>query len=177
MAWSNWVNCSSTKSQAGITSFFWSGTFHEFPKLAAYWERSPPIVVKSSWVRTKKMLILFVIANETPAQNCNKCKYWINARLPTISIVVVDSTQSPCGCQVFSCDSHVDGVAQVKLYSYAKAAFHKRKVSKPVNAHSFTKKTWSIQSVKLGDSLTEPFNVNKTYHSGKLALHLELKEC
>lgn len=54
MAWSNWVNCTSRKSQAGITSFFWSGTFHEFPKLAAYWERSPPIVVKSSWARTKK---------------------------------------------------------------------------------------------------------------------------
>lgn len=42
------------ESQVAVTSFFWSGTFHEFPKLAAYWDRLPPIVVKSSEARTKK---------------------------------------------------------------------------------------------------------------------------
>lgn len=62
------------ESQVAVTSFFWSGTFHEFPKLAAYWDRLPPIVVKSSEARTKKMQILFVITKETPTESWKEGK-------------------------------------------------------------------------------------------------------
>lgn len=40
------------------TSFCWSGTFHEFPKAAAYWDTVPPIVVKSSAARKTQIEIL-----------------------------------------------------------------------------------------------------------------------
>lgn len=147
------VNCDSRKSQVGITSFFWSGTFQEFPKLAAYWERCPPIVVKSSWTKTQKFT--FFLPMKPQQRIATSARTELLPVWPTISIVVVDSAQPPRGCQVFGCDSHVDGVAQVKLYSYAKAAFYKHKVSQPVHAHSFTKMTRSIQSVKQVEGLTE----------------------
>lgn len=153
--------------------------------------RDFPRVSKTCWIlgemsthcskiilsKDKKMPILFVIAHQSPLEKCKKCK-WIVPCWPTISIVVVDSAQPSGGCQMFGCDSHVDGVAQVKLYSYTKATFHKHKVSEPVNAHSFTKMIWSTsQYSKEMVWLSHSLNENKTYHFGKPALHLELKGC
>lgn len=94
---------------------------------------------------------------------------------PTISIVIVDSTQTPGGCQVFSCDSHIDGVAQVKLDSYAKATLNKHKVSKPVDTHSFTERSRTGQSVT--DWLSHTVSEKESHHSGRLAPRLELKGC
>lgn len=57
------------------TSFCRSGTFHEFPKPAAYWDTVPATVVKSSAARKTQIQIILLIAKKTTTRDQKEVKH------------------------------------------------------------------------------------------------------